>query len=377
MDNNHIALFIPSLDGGGAERVMVNLARGFADAGRSVDLVLVTAQGTYLDLVPDEVRIIDLNCARVFSSLFKLVRYLRHEKPDSLLVAMDHVNVIAIVARLMAGVATRLVITVHSTVSIEVKKARSWRGKVMPWFMRLVYPRADAIIAVSTGVAEDLAKVTGLPLSAIQVIYNPVVTAELLRKCGEDFVHPWFVDGHPPVLLAVGRLSEQKDFATLIRAFACIRQQRDCRLMILGEGEQRNLLEAQVTQLGLQHEVLLPGFVKNPFAYMNKADVFVLSSAWEGLVTVLIEALACGMPVVSTDCPSGSSEILEAGKYGRLVPVGDADALADAVIATLDDDVDPESQKMRANDFSQDASVKKYLAVLDDINQFEGSHRHG
>ena len=365
MLNNRIALFLPSLEGGGAERVMVNLAQGFAAEKREVDLVLVKAEGTYLDLVPDNVRIIDLKGSRVITSLFRLAGYLRKEKPVSLLSAMDHANVIAILARWIAGVSTRIVVSVHSTLSVEVEKAKSWRGKIMPWFINKTYPKADAIIAVSTGVAEDLNQETQLPLQAIKVIYNPVVTSELQQKKQEALNHPWFKENQPPVLLAVGRLSEQKDFTTLLNAFAIIRKKSECRLIILGEGEQRKQLEALVDHLQLNDDVQMPGFVKNPYAYMAQADVFILSSAWEGLVTVLIEALACGTPVVSTDCPSGSSEILEAGKYGRLVPVGDARALAEAVITTMEENVDPNRLIARANDFTQETSVTQYLAVLD------------
>ncbi len=365
MLSKQIALFLPSLEGGGAERVMVHLAQGFAAKGRNVDLVLVKAEGTYLDLVPDNVRVVALKGNRVITSLFRLAGYLRKEKPVSLLSAMDHANVIAILAKWIAGVSTLIVVSVHSTLSVEVEKAKSWRGKIMPWFINKTYPKADAIIAVSTGVAEDLNQETQLPLQAIKVIYNPVVTPELQQKKQEVLNHPWFKQNQPPVLLAVGRLSEQKDFTTLINAFAIIRKKSECRLIILGEGEQRKQLEALVDHLQLNDDVQMPGFVKNPYAYMVKADVFVLSSAWEGLVTVLIEALACGTPVVSTDCPSGSSEILEAGKYGRLVPVGDDQALAEAVIATMEEKVDSDRLIMRANDFTQDASVKQYLVVLD------------
>jgi glycosyltransferase involved in cell wall biosynthesis len=235
----------------------------------------------------------------------------------------------------------------------------------MPWFINKTYPKADAIVAVSTGVAEDFYQETQLPLQAIKVIYNPVVTPELLQKKQEALNHPWFKKNQPPVLLAVGRLCEQKDFTTLINAFAIIRKKSECRLIILGEGEQRKQLETLVDHLQLNDDIQMPGFVKNPYAYMVQADIFVLSSAWEGLVTVLIEALACGTPVVSTDCPSGSSEILEAGKYGRLVPVGDTQALAEAVITTMEENVDPNRLIARANDFTQETSVTQYLAVLD------------
>ena len=364
-DKQRIALFIPSLHGGGAERVMLNLAQGFVAEGRDVDLVLVKAEGVYLKAVPDTVNVIDLNCGRVLTSLFKLAVYLHRQKPKVLLSAMDHANIVAILARIIAASTTKIAVSVHSTLSVEVEKSPSWRGKIIPWFINRCYPKADAVITVSTGVADDLANVTRLQRDSITVVYNPVVTPELLQQSMQPIEHQWFLPCKVPVLLAVGRLSEPKDFRTLIKAFAIIKKQRKCRLLILGEGEQRQMLEQLVKHLNLQNEVLLPGFVDNPYAYMKQADVFVLSSAWEGLVTVLIEAMACGTPVVSTDCPSGSSEILQDGKFGRLVPVGDAKALAAAVLKTLDEPLDAESLQLRANDFSMDNSVQHYLQVLD------------
>ena len=260
---------------------------------------------------------------------------------------------------------TRIVVSVHSTLSIEVRQAKSWRGKILPWFINRSYPYADAIVAVSTGVAEDLSRITAINYKKIRIIYNPVVTPQLLEKQLQAISHPWFQKNQPPVLLAVGRLTEQKDLVTLINAFAVIRKQKTCRLLILGEGALRAELEALIAKLKLAQDVLMPGFVDNPYAYMKQADVFVLSSAWEGLVTVLIEAMACGTPVVSTDCPSGSREILADGKFGQLVPVGDFKALAEAVFQTLEQQRHSGPLIKRANDFTQAASVKHYLEVLD------------
>jgi glycosyltransferase involved in cell wall biosynthesis len=204
--------------------------------------------------------------------------------------------------------------------------------------MRWSYPWADGIVAVSQGVADDLAQQIGIPRERIQVILNPIVTPELQRKAKAPLEHPWFSPGQPPVVLAVGRLHPQKDYPTLLEAFAQVRQARPARLLILGEGGERSRLEALIHQLGLEEDVSLPGFVENPFAYMSHASVFVLSSRWEGLPTVLIEALYCGAPLVATDCPSGPREILANGQYGRLVPVSDVRALAKAVEVTLDGD---------------------------------------
>lgn len=360
-----MALFLPSLRGGGAERVMVNLARGFAERGLEVDLVLARAEGTYLSQVPPGVRVVDLRAPRVMASLPVLLRYLRRERPEAILSALDHANIVAIWARKLARVRCRLVVSVHSTLSRATVNASTSRGRLMPSLTRMFYPWADAVVAVSQGVAEDLAKTTGLPRERIQVIYNPVVTPELLEKAREPLNHPWFEPGQPPVILSVGRLTMAKDYPTLIRAFALVRAERTARLMILGEGEERSKLESLVRELGLEADVSLPGFVDNPYAYMARAAVFVLSSAWEGFGNVLVEAMAVGTPVVSTDCPSGPAEILEGGRWGRLTPVSDDSALAAAIIANLKEGPkDPKGLRCRARTFSLDNIVEKYLEVL-------------
>ncbi|MGB9554008.1 MAG: glycosyltransferase, partial [bacterium] len=305
-----LALFLPSLHGGGAERVKVNLAQGFAERGLKVDLVLAKAEGPYLSRVSSKVRVVDLRAKRVLYSLPALVQYLRRERPAALLSALNHANVVAIWAKKLACVKTRLVATEHTVLSQSTENTSSLRGRLMPLLIRLFYPWADAVVAVSRGVAEDLSSMTGLPLNKIKVIYNPVITPELFAKAEEPVDHPWFRPGEPPVILGVGRLTAAKDFPTLIRAFALVHKERPARLMILGEGEDRPELEALVRELGLEQDVALPGFVENSYKYMKRAAVFVLSSRWEGLPTVLIEALALGTPVVSTDCPSGPKEIL-------------------------------------------------------------------
>ncbi len=219
-------------------------------------------------------------------------------------------------------------------------------------------------MAVSEGVAEDLALTASLPRERITTIYNPVVTPALAGQAQAPLTHPWFAPGSPPVLLAVGRLHYQKDFPTLLRAFARVRAVRAVRLLILGEGDQGVALQASAQELGITTDVELPGFVLNPFAYMARAAVFVLSSAYEGLPGVLIQALACGCPVVSTDCPSGPAEILEGGVYGPLVPVGDDAALAKAILSTLNARPNPDWLRTRAAEFSVDRAVDRYLEVL-------------
>jgi len=233
--------------------------------------------------------------------------------------------------------------------------------------MSRLYPQAHNIVAVSQGVAEDLSTLIQLSPDRVTVIYNPVITPNLLEQALAPLTHPWFEREQPPVILGAGRLSLQKDFPTLLRAFALVRQHRPARLVILGEGEERANLERLAIELGIQNDVSMPGFVDNPFAFMAKASVFVLSSAWEGFGNVLVEALACGCPVVATDCRSGPREILDNGRYGRLVPVGDHEALAKAILETLDNPdfpADRQTRIQRAMEFSVDAAVDKYLKVL-------------
>lgn len=314
---------------------MLNLARGLAESGRAVDLVLTQAAGPFLPEVPRSVRVRDLKASRVLTGLPALARYLRRERPEAMLSVFGYSNIIALWAWRMAGVPTRLFVNEQNTVSVEAGNSLSLRGRLTPPLMKRFYPWANGIVVVSQGVRDDLARLTKIPRERITVIHNPVVRAEVLEKAQAPLAHPWFEPGQPPVLLGVGRLHPQKDYPTLLQAFAQVRQKRPARLLILGEGKERPTLEALLRRLGLEQDVSLPGFVTNPYAYMARASVFVLSSRWEGLPTVLIEALCCGTRVVSTDCPSGPREILRDGEYGQLVPVGDAGALARALETAL------------------------------------------
>jgi len=244
-----------------------------------------------------------------------------------------------------------------------ILKGRIKRSLLFP----ITYSQADLIIAVSRGVAKDVADLTGLPESKIQAIWNPIPIEDILTKAEENVNHPWFVVKELPIILGVGRLDYQKDFFTLINAFAIVRQSLKSRLVILGEGKVRSELEQLVSKLGLEDEVSLPGYIKNPYPYMKNADVFVLSSYYEGLGYVLLEALAVGTPIVSTNCPSGPDEVLEHGKYGRLVGVQDANGLASAILATLSEPPDPQLLQKRARDFHLDSIVEQYLNALNKL----------
>jgi glycosyltransferase involved in cell wall biosynthesis len=358
-----VALFMPSFRGGGAERVMLSLAAGFTEQGLGVDLLVAQREGAYLSQVPQSIHVIDLRAPRVLAALPALVRYLRREKPQAMLSALSHANVVAIWARSLARIPTRLVVSEHNAPHLWLEHATQRRARLLPALMRRTYRSADAIVAVSDGLANDLAASLCVDRSRVVRVYNPVITPQLSELAAEPLEHPWFAGGEPPVVLGAGRLTSEKDFETLIRAFAIVRRSRAARLLILGEGMKRAQLEASIERLGISADVALPGFVANPYRYMRRAAVFVLSSRSEGFGNVLVEAMACGTPVVSTDCPSGPREILEDGLHGALVPVDDPEAMATSIIAQLERPY-IDSARERAQTFTLGAAVAGYRAAL-------------
>ncbi|MCP5042273.1 MAG: glycosyltransferase [bacterium] len=389
---------MPSLQGGGAERVVLDLADRFRMAGHEVEVVVGRRKGDYAKDLPEGLSVVELGSrgwlgrlqafradplgvaalarpvlfpkrtSKSVGYLPGLVEYLRREQPDALLSVLSFTNLVAIWAREVAGVETRVVVSERNTLSqsqVATEKRRNrWRRRYLPQLIGRTYLRADTITTVSDGVADDLARVTGLPRESLVTVYNPVVTERLLAGAQQPVDHPWFEPGGDPVILAVGRLRPQKDFATLLRAFATLREKRRARLVVLGEGSGRAKLEALATELAVADDVWLPGFVRNPFAYMAKASVFVLSSKFEGLPGVLIQAIACGCNAVSTDCPSGPREVLDDGRFGALVPVGDDQAMAAAIEAAIDRPLPADTLRERAAFFSPERATANYLALL-------------
>ena len=360
--NERIAIYTASLRLGGVERFVISMSAEFVRRGYPVDVVLASAEGPLLDQVHPDVRLVNLESQRVFASLPGLIRYLRREKPTALLTLQTHCNTVGILARKMVSRPPRLVVSEHN--ALGMRMVHLTRESLLLRLTPYIYPRAQKIVAVSEGVADELRDWTGMGSEKIVTIYNPIVSGALLRMADAPLDHPWFAPGQPPVVLSVGRLVPQKDHATLLRAFARLRSHRAARLLILGEGQERPRLQSLVEQLGLGPDVAMPGFDTNPYRYMRHCAVFVLSSAWEGLSTVLVEAMACGAPVVSTDCPSGSMEILESGRYGPLTPVGDDAALAMAIEQVLDHAPAAEDLRGRAADFSAEKSADAYLRIL-------------
>ncbi len=358
-----ISIVLPDLRGGGAERVALNLANGFARRGYVVEMVLLSATGTFLaDLDPD-IRIVDFKARRLRDALFPLVRHLRIRRPDALLAFMWPLTVIALWAKWLARSKTRVVVAEHTTWSRDEIVCSVFARWLVRNTMRYSFPSANAVVAVSLGAADDLASFTNLDRAAIRVIYNPVVG---IPPNFSDELHApekWWSGTHLRIL-AVGALKPIKDYDTLLDAFVILRQQVNARLLILGEGNCRAKLEEKLIHFGLEGSVFMPGFVKDLAPYYKRADLHVLSSTGEGFGNVLVEALEAGTPVVSTDCQSGPREILLNGKFGSLVPVGDADALAKAMSIALFSTHDAELLKSRALDFSIEKAVNKYIDLL-------------
>lgn len=360
--NPRVAFLTGAFGGGGIERVTARLAHSFVNLGIDIDLIS-NADSPHLWRMPSETRIIDMKARRLSMNLPEVVRYLRQESPSALLATDHYLNELGLVARFIAGVKTRVVVAEHNQLSKTVQNATRLKHRLTPISARVLYPWADGIVAVSKGVAKDLAQTANLPLEDIQTIYNPVTSPEMFAQSKEPIDHPWFKSQEIPVILGVGKLEAQKDFPNLIRAFSKVRQVKEARLVILGWGPDRPQLETLIKELGLQSDVDLLGYVQNPYAYMARSTVFVLSSAWEGLPTVLIEAMALGIPVVSTDCESGPSEILSNGQYGHLVAVGDSDALSNAILEVLSGHLKP-IELSWLDQFGLKMATQKYLNVL-------------
>lgn len=365
-ENNpiRVALFHPSLINGGIPRVFVNLARGFLEHSLAVDMVQATPDGGFRDQVPAGVRLIDLNASRALTSVGPLVRYLKQTRPDAMICGAIQTNIAAVWAKRLAQVPTRLILTEHNVISAITTNAPMLRTRLTPFFVRCFYPGADELVAVSEGAGSDLASLLGVPAKQVHVIYNPIVGPELWKRAAEPLADTAFSADPRPAILAVGRLHYHKDYSTLVRAMAIVRRTTNARLVFLGDGEERAMLVSLAQQLHLESCVSFLGEVANPLPYMKRASVLGLSSIVEALPTVLIEALAVGLPIVATDCPTGPREVLRDGAYGSLVPVGDSAALAEALLRVLGQSQRssvPEEALLR---FQHDHVIRKYLAIL-------------
>jgi glycosyltransferase involved in cell wall biosynthesis len=363
-----IACFFSTSGHSGVDRAAKHLIPALARRGYRVDLLKVRRHGPHLDAIPDGVTVVDLGSRHTYACVPALVRYLRRERPAVMLSDKDRVNRTALlaglIARRLAGVPTRLVFSSGTTISIDL----ATRGALERWVQRnsmgRLYPFADQVIVTSAGVADDMARYTGLARERIRVVPSPVVPASLFTEALARPDHPWLGRSDVPLILGAGELCGRKDFETLLRAFALVRAQRPCRLMILGQGRARERLLALAAELGVAEDVGLPGFVPEPYAFMAHADLFAFTSRWEGLGFVIIEALAVGTPVVATNCPSGPREILQDGRIGHLVPVGDDAALAAAMLQTLEAPPPEALLRDAARPYEIEASTDAYLDAM-------------
>lgn len=357
-----LIIYLPDLSGGGAETLHARLLPEFSKADIDVTFLVTSDRGELADgLRARGARIVSLQARQQIGALPRLVRFLRREKPDMLIANSEHANLVAVTARRLAGVKTRIVVTQHSVFSIQVER-RPWKYRLLPPLTRLILPLADEIVAVSAGVADDLATHAHVSRQRIRVIHNGIVSAEVEETVSDVSVPP--SDNNPPTVLSIGRLVELKDFATLIRAFAIVARKSDARLVILGEGPERPRLEALIGEYGLEDRVSLPGFTPDVSADLKRARLFALASRAEGFGNVIAEALACGTPVVSTDCPYGPAEILDHGRYGRLVTVGKPALLAKAILEELQKVPDREMLKKRGRSFSTETCARAYRELI-------------
>lgn len=329
---SRIAIVAPLKSWGGLERLVVSIGNEFVARGHDVEFVRVRGgEIPYPAELSPGVRVTELKTRSKLDGMFKTAAWMRRERPEALLTLKDHSAQLCIMARRIARVPIRVVPVVSNMLSYVARRPFQRR------LVRRLYPSADRVVALSEGVAEDLDQTFGVPRRMIDVIYQPVVTPDMDARAGQPVDHPWFREtGEIPVVLGTGRLTHQKNFELLIEAFAGLRADRPARLVILGEGVERQSLERKARDLGVSEWVDLPGAVPDPVPYMRASGVFVLSSRYEGFGNVVAEALAAGAPVVSVNCPSGPAEILDNGRWGRLVPMDDPEALAQAMAQTLD-----------------------------------------
>jgi glycosyltransferase involved in cell wall biosynthesis len=362
----HICLFILKFGDGGVERMMVNIARGLSLIGTRVDFIVKETDAPYLHMLPPEVRIIRFEVSKQKAALPKLLDYLKRDDPDILLSAKILDDQIALQAKQRHHGRTRFYLRPGTALlsRMEARGTHPLRRWMKKRRLTSLFNRSDGVVAVSQGVADEVVQLSGIPAEKIRVIRNPTITPELYQQSQAQIDEPWLAPDQPPVILGIGGLRRQKDFPTLLHAFAMVRQEFPCRLMILGQGNKEGTLLRLAKELGVGEDFRLPGFVDNPYAYLKRAKLFVLSSLWEGSPNVLTEALALGTSCVSTDCPSGPYEVTRGGKVAPLVPMGDVERMAQAMLKTLKQPLDAQRLKEAVSEYTLERSARGYLAAF-------------
>lgn len=361
-----VVLYVPDLSAGGAERVALNLLEALPAPDLQVTLLVNRMHGPLMAGLPPGSKVVSLSASRTLAAFWPLVKFLRRERPDCLIAFLSFNNILAVWANLIAGRPSRVVTTVHAPLSHETRAHASLHFRLVPLLYRATLPLAAAVVTVSRGVGIDLCRMLSRDIE-FTVIHNPVVTPRLLDLARCEVEHPWFAPGQDPVILGVGRLHDCKNPQLLVEAFARLPAAIRVRLVLIGDGPLRPELEALIARHELTDRVVLLGGNPNPWRYMARARLLVLSSRYEGFGNVLVEAMATGLPVVSVDCPYGPTEILAGGQWGRLVPSADADALAAAIIAALGEPADAAALRRRANEFSVAAIAERYRSLINHI----------
>ncbi len=380
--SHRVVFFISSYRAGGGEKQVIDIANAVAARGHMVDLLVLKPVGPYESRVSQKIRVISLDRGRMAFSLFPLISYMRRERPGVLMALDEYTQVLALLARMLSGVRVRIVLRIGNMLS-ELSKRYQTKRLLTSFLVRWLYKRADAIIANSQGVARDVSKVCGVPQERIRVIFNPKDLDEIRRAAALPIQHPWLANGRTDRVIAwFGRLREQKNLPMLLRAFAQLQSIVPSRLVLVGQGREAERLEALAQDLGITERVYFAGYQDNPHAYVAKADVYVLSSLWEGLPNALIEALICCVPAIAADCDSGPREILapesdpflrikegvEWTRYGALVPVNGEQELTEALAALLTDDRKhahyAAAARERSLAFDEQVIIPQYLDAL-------------
>jgi len=367
-----VAIYMNDLAAGGAERMILSMIPTMRQRGVQVTLLLHTGKGDLAQALPEGLPVISFETPRTLSDVRPLARYLRKARPDILLANLVHNNIAALLSRSVARGPTRVVICQHNALSSEAGPQAPLKFRVVPRIFRYLSGFAAGIVCVSRGVADDMAQTCGIARDRITVIYNPITSAGFNARVDAVDTHPWLEDGLKPVFIAVGRFVPQKNHKLLLDALALLRRRIPARLLVLGQGPLDAALAATARSLGIESAVAFLGFRENPLPLIKRSTALVLSSDYEGFGNVIVEALGCGTPVISTNCPFGPSEILADGRFGRLVPVGDAAAMAQAMASPLRDQWSEQELRSRAELFSVDAAVDGYLRLF---TACIGSHR--
>ena len=373
MNPGKVAVFVTDVDGGGGQRSTINLANEFVRQGLTVDLIVFNADGPFRHLVAEDVRLVVLGSCRLEIGVLRFRRYLARERPSVVVASMMHASVIALLARRLVSGQSRIIVQYHNTPSKEYPNF-GLVARLLLHTLGALLPSADVVAMVSYGAAKDLVGMFPKTSHNVTTIYPALIDFSIVEPADKPLAHPWFNNSGVPVILSTGRLVPQKNYETLLAAFAQVVRSRQARLVIVGDGPDRATLLARAKELDVVQFVDFLGFRPNPYPFMKNADVFVLSSIYEGLPATLVEAMACGTPVVSTDCPSGPREVLEDGKWGRLVPVGDSQAMARAILKSLDEPVDSGALVKRASRFSSRSIAEEYMNdVFPDLFGNEGA----